>query len=1334
MYPVQGNAMLLPPYSLRLSDYATSVSERLLVNTLLTDVTKAELQVRLRLSITGQNVKLETKPEYIGTTLILQGGVPLRLTNVELAEYFDVNHLNFSGLSKSEFMKTGFLPEGFYTFCWEVYEAHRNVKISNALCAPAWLVLNDPPIVNLPRNGEKLTPMTPQNIIFQWTPRHTGSPNSAFTTEYEVKVVEVWPATRNANDAILSQPAIYETTTSSTTLIYGPDATQLEPGRRYALRVQAKAMSGTEQTDLFKNNGYSETVSFIYGDACDAPANIVAQTASPTRFTLQWDEGPAQTGYTVRYREAGKENANWYTTTTGITTAEISGLQAGTAYEYEVMSTCGNFESSYSTVATFTTDALAGKGYSCGVVPPDFNLDPSQLLPVLKVGEVVNAGDFEVTITKVSGSAGTFSGEGAVVVPFLNQVRGRVVFDNITVNNDKRMVNGFMKVTGGGIEIVPGSVLNAMDQLSQVLNVADSVLSLARQFVTPVPDANTFVADTLIKIKGGITKVYKDVATGNIIVVDNNGNTQSLPAGKNLVLTDEQGKGVLVNKEGGVTNTTATLAGATKKRVMNLSLTFAKSADTKYGFDEEKIEALKSNYEKLSESYFVAWKAVPTEAGDVVAATYTGKETTADKIKFEQEGTPLTATVTGTAIQLTVYAVAVGARSSVVAKIVPTDTTKKEQIIGKLNVVGYERKPVKLHIVPVNKVSFTTDPATIQTQLNKIYGQAVVSWEVEVAKQSLQVSGPKDPFDDGSSGLLSNYTDDMKMVINAQGELKEGEYYLFLIDKGASGSKLGYMPRSKQAGFIFTDLHGGDLTRMITTMAHELGHGAFTLKHTFAEYNSLSERSTDNLMDYNNGTQLLKYQWDQIHNPAIVLGLFESDESGARVASESDLFPFLEKVRYSFRTNNYFQMGDYSPFTDLPRIPGMIKQSYVQPTLPYFTGNFTTTDNQKFQELSVYVTNEYQKIGQRFYIGQASIERRTSDQVYPTAKAGSPVIRVRDKATGDLIMEIYYFDYLSSRQHDADLSTLTHLYNYLFNKASYVTLFVEGYTKVPILEDISTFLNTENPKPADLVSIEDDHSSYWKGIDTKFVELLGGAKCIRAYAKGHHPIITSNHNVKEDIQQSKLKFLRSLISSSVTDGTIASYTLPVLASTSFAIPPAAGLAACFHNPSCVILNTTPNPEGFTVRKTNGRNAGIDLVSQLLSMDFDKANGKVDVIAHSMGFAYAQGIIEVLKEKGYALGRYYILAPENPGSGGVNLSDFEDQGNNTVWQYGSNETADNLWEQDGVAPQVPVVGLEQRRAYIPATAPKSFLDCHWVENYGWIFEIRDSNKKGYVKRR
>jgi hypothetical protein len=66
-------------------------------------------------------------------------------------------------------------------------------------------------------------------------------------------------------------------------------------------------------------------------------------------------------------------------------------------------------------------------------------------------------------------------------------------------------------------------------------------------------------------------------------------------------------------------------------------------------------------------------------------------------------------------------------------------------------------------------------------------------------------------------------------------------------------------------------------------VAHELAHGAFRLYHTFSAENKYKiTESTDNLMDYNGGTALYKYQWDYIHNPQTMLFAWaEEEEEGA---------------------------------------------------------------------------------------------------------------------------------------------------------------------------------------------------------------------------------------------------------------------------------------------------------------------------------------------------------------------------------------------------------------------------------------------------------------------
>jgi hypothetical protein len=104
--------------------------------------------------------------------------------------------------------------------------------------------------------------------------------------------------------------------------------------------------------------------------------------------------------------------------------------------------------------------------------------------------------------------------------------------------------------------------------------------------------------------------------------------------------------------------------------------------------------------------------------------------------------------------------------------------------------------------------------------------------------------------------------------------------YLFILDKGQVGDSnpAGELPRGKQFGYLFTG-NGGDID---WTIAHELGHGLFRLQHTFdGEYGGTAKSlkaQTDNLMDYGGGTHLAKWQWDEIHDPALLVNPFEGDE------------------------------------------------------------------------------------------------------------------------------------------------------------------------------------------------------------------------------------------------------------------------------------------------------------------------------------------------------------------------------------------------------------------------------------------------------------------------
>jgi hypothetical protein len=133
----------------------------------------------------------------------------------------------------------------------------------------------------------------------------------------------------------------------------------------------------------------------------------------------------------------------------------------------------------------------------------------------------------------------------------------------------------------------------------------------------------------------------------------------------------------------------------------------------------------------------------------------------------------------------------------------------------------------------------------------------------------------------GNSGLLSNYTGEMRTILRDYTRtraLASDTYYLFITPRADDNSVTGYMPRKKQAGFVFAEKLGGHAVKII---AHELAHGAFRLEHSFPE---LPENG-NNLMDYSlSGTTLHKHQWDLIHDPVAVLGLLEDDEDNAYAA------------------------------------------------------------------------------------------------------------------------------------------------------------------------------------------------------------------------------------------------------------------------------------------------------------------------------------------------------------------------------------------------------------------------------------------------------------------
>jgi len=544
-YPVQVTTTLAPPYSLYLSDYTAIGSNNLQVLVNLLELDRPNLQIKFRITIEGAGITLRTNPTFMPRPLNIQGGVPELFTGADLTSYFNPDHLDFTGITRAAFKQSGQLPEGFYTFTLEVLEYNRSVRISNQSISYAWIVLNDPPLLNTPFNGDKLIATDPQNIMFSWTPRHTASPNAAFSTEYEFRLVEMYPGQTNPDIAIRSSNSIYTTTTNLTSLNYGIIEPTLIPGKRYAFRVRAYDTSGR---DLFKNDGYSETYVFQYGDDCGTFEGIAAKTLDPQRARISWEPEQNHTGCVINYRKNGKED--WFTQEVNGSYGIVAQLTGKTTYEYQLIPQCGTILGEKSPVMTFTTPEVDESGFVCGAPIPEFDASDVPLMKPLLPLDVIQVGDWTVNLLNVTVNGdGTYGGAGYAAVPNFNLANVRVVFDRILVNEDYQVVAGDIKtVYSEDSRFVLD--IKKKEEEPEVVEVPgdDSNPDLTEDMVADILTVNIEGDIGEVVFSGGLLEVYDE--SGNLI---EDADLDLPPEGEELTITDSNGDTWVVDSEGGVT-------------------------------------------------------------------------------------------------------------------------------------------------------------------------------------------------------------------------------------------------------------------------------------------------------------------------------------------------------------------------------------------------------------------------------------------------------------------------------------------------------------------------------------------------------------------------------------------------------------------------------------------------------------------------------------------------------------------------------------------------------------------------------------------------------------
>lgn len=264
-HPADVTPILGTPYTLFLSEYAEPGNNHLTATVLFNDFNEPQWDFRFRLTIESNDIRLTTSPNFIPSAPItVTPGVPVRISSEDWAPYFDYNNLIIEGQSRNQLIRTGRIPEGFYSFCLEVLDYQTGDVLSRKSCTSAWIQLNETARMISPQCGKFIDPKNVQ-IPIQWQLFNTQSPNASMGTTHQLTIWEMLDGTADPLSVVANGQALQvfqSEPQSSTTYIYGPADPMLELGKHYVFRVQSFDPEGK---DTFKNNGYSEFCHFYYG-------------------------------------------------------------------------------------------------------------------------------------------------------------------------------------------------------------------------------------------------------------------------------------------------------------------------------------------------------------------------------------------------------------------------------------------------------------------------------------------------------------------------------------------------------------------------------------------------------------------------------------------------------------------------------------------------------------------------------------------------------------------------------------------------------------------------------------------------------------------------------------------------------------------------------------------------------------------------------------------------------------------------------------------------------------------------------------------------------------
>ena len=499
-------------------------------------------------------------------------------------------------------------------------------------------------------------------------------------------------------------------------------------------------------------------------------------------------------------------------------------------------------------------------------------------------GDTIIANGKRVFVDSVSYSGDRLSGSGHLDFPIIKFFKFRMQFKNIKVNCAGELVDGEITST---YDMTNAFILD-LNNLTGKGNTGDETFNSTEPTVGKVKD---------------LDNAKKTKQPGDYFEVEGEPNTiYSLDKDKNPVKIGTK----LANW------TSDTFTHANKMYNSEILLKFSNNRKDQ-GFDssEEPYRLMApSKYESV-DGYWIPWLASNPGRVCVVKAKLEGGSISNVKdpehdVKFVMPLSDgglmeLNTQYKGSGeFEITVMGSSkAGDKLEIYAVIKKTDGKNEEYVdAGRLYVPIYEYRTLKMTVVKVNGANASAvDKSSIESYLNEVYGRIGISFEVTV--EEFQSEEAKAFLEDGldvcgAGGFMTATTDEMRQLKRLYmdskgGSVDEKRLYLFLVNKAQCSeedSKIdpsavcGDMPRNSKVGYMFAE-NAGDQASFNRTVAHELGHGAFSYEHPFdnAAYKT-EQGTTHNLMDYVKDDELAYFQWQSTLGLNLTWGFLEGDEDG----------------------------------------------------------------------------------------------------------------------------------------------------------------------------------------------------------------------------------------------------------------------------------------------------------------------------------------------------------------------------------------------------------------------------------------------------------------------